>query len=126
MTRFRWCPWGFGALLLLVLGYAVGSFVVPNAPRVPIECTVLNDSGEAIEHVAVTVFHRTYHAEALGPGGSFTFAFDAAGDDHYHVEVRSAGGPMRVADVGYVTTGTYPKDRIEIEPDEIRYVTTSR
>lgn len=110
---------------MLVLGYAVGIVMIPNGPRVPIECTVFNDSGETIEHVEVTVFHRTYRAEALKPGGSFSFAFDAAGDDHYHVDVRFSGGSTRVANVGYVTTGTYPKDRIKIGRDEIRYETTS-
>lgn len=124
MTRRRWCPWVLGGLVLLVLAYAVLRVVVPRTRYIPIECTVVNKSNQTIERVAVTVFHRTYRAEDLAPGGSFTFAFDAAGDDHYHVEIRSAGGFRRTADVGYVTTGTYPKDRIEIGPDEIRYETT--
>jgi hypothetical protein len=92
-------------------------------PYPPIECTVANESPEAIERVTVTVFHRTYSAGGLSPGGSFTFAFDTAGDDHYHVEAQLASGARLVADVGYVTTGTGQKDRIEIAADEVRYTT---
>jgi hypothetical protein len=125
MTQRRWCPWVLGGLVLFALAYAGLRMVVPGTRYLPIECTVVNGSGEAIERVAVTVFHRTYRAEGLEPGGSFTFAFDAAGDDHYQVEVRSSGGGVRTADVGYVTTGVSPKDRIEIGPDEIRYETTA-
>lgn len=123
MTGRRWFSRVLSAIGVLALAYAVLSLVVPVGTHPPIECTVANESPEAIERVTVTVFHRTYSARGLSPGGSFTFAFDSAGDDHYHVEAELASDARLVADVGYVTTGMDQKDRIEIGGDEVRYTT---
>ncbi len=120
MTRRRWCPWVLGGLVLLMVAYVWLRVVIPSTRFIPIECTVVNDSAQTIERVAVTVFHRTYRAEGLAPGGSFSFMFDTAGDDHYHVEAQLASGEQRVADVGYLTTGAVQADRIEIGADEVR------
>jgi len=124
MTQMRWRPWVLGVIGTVAVAYGVMFLISPAAQVPPVECAVVNETAETLERVAVTVFHRTYRAEGLAPGGSLTFAFDTAGDDHYHVEVQAASGPPRAADVGYVTTGTHPKDRIEIGPDAIRFETT--
>ena len=128
MTGKRWCSRVLSAIGVLALAYMVLNLalhrVLPSTYALPIECTVVNNSTEVLERVAVTVFGHTYGAEGLPPGASFTFTFDAHGDDHYHVVAQPASGNRLVSDVGYVTTGLQLKDRIEIRADEVRFTTT--
>lgn len=105
--------------LAILLGVGVWLY-----PRFQHRLTVVNQSGQSVKLLTITVGGETTRFENIPPAGSASGPFTVRGDDHFRVQVSLQDGTEIRAEGGYVTNGSFgdrvrftirPGGRVEID-----------